>query len=112
MSFERTYKQDITYWAASGKNGYGATTFAAPVSFKGRWEDHQEQMKNNSGESIMSKARVFVPDVIELPMDGYLFLGVSVATDPSSVAGAYEIVKAMRIPNLRNLMSNNVAVLA
>lgn len=102
-------KQSVTYWAPSSRDAYGKITFAAPIAVTARWEERQELFRDARGEEIMSKARVYCASAVAL--DGYLFNGTSVATDPTSVLGAFQIRNVGLQPDLRNLHQLNVAML-
>lgn len=91
--------QTITYWAPSAPDQYGGRTYAAPVTFQGRWEDRNETVMSPSGEEFTSRSRVF--SEAEKLINGYLYLGTSDEVDPRAVSGAYEIQSTGRIPNLK-----------
>lgn len=98
----RNMHQDLTYWAPGAKDRYGKTTFAAPVVKKCRWEDRIETFQDKQGEESTSKSRVMLVDT-DIDVDGYVYLGVSVATDPLKLAGAFEIQAISKTPDLRNI---------
>jgi hypothetical protein len=91
--------QTITYWAPSTPDQYGGRTYAAPVTFVGRWEDRAETLTSPSGEEFISRSRVF-SDAAKA-INGYLYLGTSATADPRTVDGAYEIQQTGRMPNLK-----------
>lgn len=105
----RGYKQTATYWGAPTPNGTGGYTYAAPVTMLVRWEERQQQFNNEQGETLLSNAVVFVPE--DVTVGGYLYLGTSGAADPSAVDGAYEIRQMVKIPDLRNAVSERRAFL-
>jgi len=109
---QRHLNQTLTYWAPSAKdstNLYGKPTSSAPVQLRCRWEDRNEQLRNKSGEEFISKSRVFVEEVIDI--DGYVFLGTSVTSDPVSEPEAKEIQAIGRQPDLRGLRNLTVIYL-
>lgn len=109
MSFSQGLNQDITYWPTTGYGGFGSNTFGSPVTIKGRWEEKSELIRDKTGSEVVSTTRVYLNQ--DIAMDGFLFLGTSVAADPTGLAGAYEIRQLSKIPDLRNLQSVRVAFL-
>lgn len=101
----------ITYWALTPENAYGEKGFVTPITFVGHWEDRNEQMRLTSGEDIISKAIVYVPEEVELAMGGYLVLGdYSEAADPLLVGGQ-EIQTIINIPSMRTSSNERRAIL-
>lgn len=109
MDFSRKLKQTITYWQSTGHDRFGKPTFSAPVTLQGRWENRIENVMGKGGDTITSKAKVFLEQ--ELDIDGYLFEGTSVSADPTIVENAAEIQSLGSIPNLRNSQKLYVAYL-
>ena len=97
---QRNLKQDVTHWAVT-KDGYGGNTYAAPVALKGRWEDRSVRFRGPSGDEINSKSVVFLS--AEVAENDYIFLGISVAADPSTLPEAFQVASYLEIPDLRNL---------
>ena len=108
-NFERNLRQTATYWASTGHDLFGKQAFATPVTLPVRWEDKVELIRDKTGEEIASKSRVFLATDIDI--DGYLFLGTSVAADPTQVNGAEEVRQLVSTPDLRNLKTLYVAYL-
>ncbi len=100
MLVRKAYRQDATYWGSPVPDGFGGSTFTAPVAIKCRWEDKAEQFTSITGEIDVSKAIVFVPEPVKV--GGYLLLGTSIVASPLAVTGAEEIRQIMDIPSLRN----------
>ncbi len=109
MSLASKMHDTITYWAITGTDRFGKTTFSAPASVKGRWEDRTESVQGKDGNVIVSKARVYLASTVDI--DGYLFKGTSVASDPTGVQNAAEIQALGSMPNLRNTTTLYVAFL-
>jgi len=105
---KRMQPHTITYWAKSGTDKYGKLTFAAPTSLGGRWEDVNELFIDPKGEEQTSRANIYVYSEVEL--EGYLYLGASVAMDPTTLDGAWQIRSARSMPDLRNLLPMWAAV--
>jgi hypothetical protein len=92
--------QTATYWGAPASDGYGGFTFAKPAAIKVRWDERIEVISTRDGKEYSSKAVVMTnTDVDE---GGYLLLGTSTATDPRSLATAYEIRRVDRLPLFRS----------
>lgn len=102
------FPQLITYWAAT-PSGDGGFTFSAPISLKGLWEDKQELVADATGNQIVSQAIVYLNT--EVAINGYLFLGTSIATDPTTVTKAWQIKNYGETPNVRGTEVLRKAVL-
>jgi hypothetical protein len=112
MFTKNNFQQKVTYWAPlPGDTGTGAKLMAAPRTLKVRWEDKQEQILDTKGQQTISKAMVFTPSDDPLEIDGFLYYGISVIPEPRNVLNAFAIIQIMRIPDLRNLMAENVAII-
>lgn len=111
MSFKRNLKQTVTYWAPSSVDVYNKVTWATPVTFSARWEEKAEQFRNKRGVDIMSRAKVYFDGEADIDITGYLFLGTSAATNPTTVADALEIQALGKITSLRNMTSLKCAYL-
>lgn len=88
--YSRKMYQTATYWAPGGRTVTGQATFLAPVNISCRWEDKQTLIKNKEGKDVVSDATVYTDR--PLAIEGYLKLGVSVETDPRSVAREIQAV--------------------
>jgi hypothetical protein len=108
MSYLKALKQDVTYWAPTSENEFGAKAFTRS-QLKARWEDKSELFRDKNGQEVVSKSRVFLAQGVNI--NGYLFLGVSNASDPRTVSGAHEIRQTKTSPDLRNMKSLYVAIL-
>lgn len=95
----RRMKQIATYWAPAPADLYGNTSFAAPVLVMVRWQAQAVLFVNSEGREETSSAVVY--PAMPLAIQGYIFLGTSVASNPKTVAGAYEIRQLGGSPNLR-----------
>jgi len=97
MIFNHLY-QKATYWAPGAVSGFGGRTFSAPVTIRVRWEDRAELFIDADGNEVRSRSIVYSD--ISVKQGGYLFLGESTATDPTTVNNAYEIRDVTSTPNL------------
>lgn len=108
-NFERNLKQTATYWAPASTDIFGKVTYSAPQERACRWEDRQELFRDKAGQETTSRSKIFM--ALDADLDGYLYLGTSAASDPTTVAGAWEIRQIARLPDLRNLKTLYVAIL-
>ncbi len=99
MSFGPEKTQTITYWAGSGFGNDGSTSFAAPSSIKGRWEDRSEKFMSSLQSEEISTAVVFLDQDVS-PGD-YLYLGTSTQTNPLLLSDAHKVEGFSKIPDLR-----------
>ena len=96
----RDLRQDVTHWTTT-PDGFGGFTFGVPTALKGRWEDKATLFRDTKGEEVTSESVVYLDtDVV---VGDYLFLGVSAAADPTTVAGARQIRQFFKTPDLRVL---------
>ena len=96
--------QTLVYWANPVNDGYNAETFDTPVEISGRCEFITEMIITEKGEEAVSKAHVYLEQVLN---EGeYLYLGELTDLDsapvPSTVDGAMEVVAFSEIPDLEN----------
>lgn len=99
MDFTLTHA--AVYWAPGTPDGYGQMAYAAPVPVSCRWEDKAVMFVNPAtGKQEISSSRVFMD--VPAALDGYLYLGVSSATDPKTVSGAKRIAAVKRISDLED----------
>jgi len=103
------FRQSATYWASPVSDGMGGYSWDAPTALKVRWEDRQEQFANEFGEALVSKALVFTD--VDIDTNGYLYLGTSVVTDPSTLSGAYKVRQFIKLPDLRQMINERKAYL-
>lgn len=99
--------QSITYWANPVANGVGGWSFDAPIVLIGRWEEHSERVEDKDGNDYVSNAQASFEGGVKI--GGYLYNGISVASDPTTVDGAYVIMKVDSIPDLRAIRQVNKA---
>lgn len=108
-NFFRGYVQDVTWWEATGVDGYGNRTFAAPVTKKGRWADKAEEFQSPTGETLVSRSIVYLQE--DVSIGDYLLLGTSVTAIPTNEDLAYPVRQHITVPDLRNLRSERRAIL-
>jgi hypothetical protein len=100
MNYTRNMRQDLTFWAFTGVDAYGQSTFSAPVTVKCRWQDQQVLFRNAQGQERISSAIIYPAQ--PLGIKGYVKLGIDATANPLGLAGAYEIQQAGTSPDLRN----------
>jgi hypothetical protein len=100
-------RETITYWAPSGETQFGGKSFAAPVTVKCHWEDHNEYYNDEAGREFLSKARIFCDRPVSAL--GYLYRGTSTAVDPTTLSGAEEIRVTSSIPDIASLRKLHTA---
>ena len=107
MKFTRKLPQKAVYWAVSSRDDNNVITYAEGVEISCRWEDNNEKFSNPSGEVVISRAVVYVDQILEV--GGLLTKGgladVPNESDsdfsPTDLSDAYEIRGRGEIPNLR-----------
>jgi hypothetical protein len=95
--YTRKMKQTATYWAPGAAGPTGQATFAAPITLSCRWEDKQVLFKDSNGKDSVSQAIVYVDR--QLAVEGFIYLGVSVGTDPRGIG--HEIKAVGKTVNVR-----------
>jgi hypothetical protein len=95
------YSQSITYWPKSGQNDFGEETFGSPILLSARWEDRNEQVRLPSGEEIVSKSVVFIPQATAVTIGSRLAKGDHTAVVNPEEAWAREIQAILEVPSLR-----------
>jgi len=111
MDVARRYVQPITYWAILSQDQFGSPSYAAPVTFSGRWVERLLEVQGPKGETIESRTQVHFPQEQPAAINGYVVKGTSIATDPRGVSGAFKIKVITEVPDLRSLHTVKVAVL-
>lgn len=110
VNLGRMMNQVCTYWVRQdGTNSEGKPTFSAPVQRDVRWEDVITQIQDKNGNDRNSKSTVYSTE--DWDYQGFLYLGVSAAADPTTVYEAYEILQVSRVPDLRNIQTLYTAYL-
>ena len=104
---ERNLHQVAVYWGAPVNDGYGGFTWEEPVEIDCRWEESTKVLLTAKGEEQTSRAEVQVmQDVDE---NGILYLGTLAdldsgqEDDPTTIEGAYRILRFDKIPTIDGL---------
>ena len=101
----RNLKQDTTWWASSGTSNYGDTTYAAPVSIKGRWVEEPWIQPTSVGEQSRDMGVVYLDTAQAINIGDHLFLGTSTQADPRNEKGAVFVDHYRTVPALSNKWS-------
>lgn len=96
--------QRCVYWEPNGVDQYGQTQFKDPVELKCRWEDVMSTTIGAGGETLTSRATVYVGE--DLPSGGFLMPG---STDdycrltkfPNEYPTAFRILSVSKLGNIK-----------
>ena len=92
---KRSLNQTLVYWANPANDGYGAETYDTPVEISGRCEHKTELVVSESGEEVLSKAQVWLEQVVK---EGeYLYLGTLSDSGLDSAPVPKEVSESMRV---------------
>ena len=86
-------------WPAPTTDDYGVLTFGTPVEIRCRWHKVQNEIVDDDGATLISKALVMVDRDIE--MNCYLMLGEIDSTtpaNPTGTEGAWRVLQFKKIP--------------
>ena len=103
INYSRHMHQDFTYWALDSVNENNEGVFAAPVSFKCRWQDTNNLTRAANGQEFISAAIIYTFDALALK--GYVKKGIQSDLDPVGLDGAFEIRNISESPNLTGTIS-------
>lgn len=85
----------MTLWRMSGRDVYSKATYAAPVSFSGRYQEKDEVIVDSTGREVVSNTQIFT-DELELKPGDWIVLGTSVAASPTDDARQLVRVNQLR----------------
>lgn len=98
--------QEACYWAPTLPDDFGNPGFEEVVSLKPpdngvRWEEVSENYVNPAGQTVVSRAKVYALQDLEL--HGWLWLGKAseLEDDTKPPEGAWEIKQFSKIPTLK-----------
>ena len=111
-NISKMLKQHCVYWGSPVADGYGGFTYADAVQLSCRWEDMEQVILDSKGETITSRALVFLSQDVEV--DGMLFKGTledlydsdasdssaGAVSDPRTIDGAYFIKRFQKTPSV------------
>lgn len=96
-------RQQCTYWPPGVPDRYGNPQMGDPVHMQCRWEDKMELITDPEGQEVQSRAKVFVPQALEI--NGYLALGLHNGSPID--AGARIIKSVSNIPDLQAVLTEH-----
>jgi hypothetical protein len=105
---KRNLKQDATHWTVTPAD-FGGATYGSPIVLGCRWEDKAVLFRDAQGEEVTSDAVVYL--AADVAVGDFLFLGVSVATDPTTLSGSRRVRQFHRTPDLRAMSFERKAFL-
>ena len=95
----RNHFKDITYWPpATTKNAAGETVASTQTEIKGAWQKSTEYVDEVDG--VRKKATDIVYTDVEVEEEGYLYEGISTASNPKDVTGVVRILRAKRLNDI------------
>lgn len=114
---DKMRRQVAVYWAPNGTDDNGNPVWASPAELRVRWEDVAENFVGPSGETRVSRSKVYVGESDPVAEGGVFWLGALAAvsgpglTNPFTLAHAYQISVLQRIPTLDAKQTLVVAIL-
>lgn len=102
------FPNSITWWPVT-RDVTGGPSFGSPTTLNANWQDRQIVYRNAKGDDAVSRATVFLTQDVDV--GDYLYNGISTASDPSVLAGAYPVRQFSKIPDLRSLKYEHKAIL-
>ena len=102
------------YWGNPVNDGKGGFTYDDPVEIDCRWEDMDQIVSDDKGNTFTSRAQVFLTQDVDI--NGRLYHGTlddlydldstlessDANLDPADVEGAYYIKRRQKIPTLND----------
>ena len=90
MNFTSLFGHTITYWAVSGKDGYGKPSFSTPVALSGRWQDQSTISRGSAGvKEIVFESLAYLPSAVNI--GDYLAEGTFTGLNPLLISTAKEV---------------------
>lgn len=103
----RSFPHKATYWAQQAQDGFGGENWLDPVLIDCRWESMSLEVLSVAykaiGEETIDDSVVYTR--VPLKEGGYLYLGESAATNPTTVKKAYVIRSTSVVPSLNGRIS-------
>lgn len=91
--------QDITFWASLGSDANSTTTYAAPVTVKGKWTKKDGVFTNQQGDS--QKTTFIILSKTLIPKRSMVVLGEDISATPSN--GARKIESLIDNPSITKI---------
>lgn len=81
---KKMLKQVLIYWPPTAAGADGRPAYTSPVEVRCRWEDTQEEYRNASGATVLSKCVVYTG--VDVAVNGLLWLTTAKPKDPAGTA--------------------------
>lgn len=100
---QRALKKKAVYWAPTGSDKFGKTTFADPVEIDCRWDEDAKLFLTEEGKQEVSRALVMVS--VDTQRRGMLKLGTldDLVANPSTPYQNAEVYEIRGFKKLRKL---------
>jgi len=102
---QRQCRHTAVYWGNPQSDGYGGYTYDDPVEISCFWMGESDVAKDEKGNEIVTKAKVYV--LQDIDEQGYLWKGkladltATQKSDPKQVDEAMPIIRFIKTPSLR-----------
>ena len=101
INFASKFPHTLTLWAAEAVDLYGDASFAAPKTFKGRFEQRDESVLDSDGEEKKATSVFYTKEVIVA--GDYLAEGDKTGSaDPTVTEDAGRVISLRKVPSVRN----------
>lgn len=108
--------EDLVYWPRPRSDGRGGYVTGDPEAIKGRWNDVEERIFDDTGEEVAVKAKVEVG--VDIDEGGFLFRGALTglqtdkrSKDPTKIREAKLIQRYKETPTFKGNQTVRVAYL-
>jgi len=106
-------KQKCVYWSTGEFDEFGQPSFGPAVELKCRWVDQQQEVIKKDGTIACSRTAVNVES--DVVLGGVLMKGeladVEHVNEPTKNAGAFEILRFDKVPDIKGSQYIRVAYL-
>lgn len=104
-----TRVDDTTLWTASGVDGDGDPTFAAPVAIKGKWDRKSGVIRGGDGEDRVTSHVVHLGQ--DVSAGDFLYQGTSVQANPRDEADALRVEDFIKVKSFNEQSTSRRALL-
>lgn len=109
---DRLARQTAVYWESTGNDGFGGSTFAAPIEIQVRWEEGNEYNPSKDSENaqpVTSQTKKIIYKEA-LTKNSYLYLGsltdIGSEPNPLNVTGTFKILEVNKVPTIKGDVIN------
>lgn len=99
----RMCTQTAVYWGNPRNDGQGGFTFDAAIEINCRWEDSNEVVVGNTGNTFSAKSVVY--PTVDLVEEGMLFLGTLNDLDSTEIVSPMSLENAYLIKRFDKLLA-------